>query len=198
MINDLYIKAIAASSPTYSSAELMKTGQTISYRTGDDGDLEKGRPTNFFTLPVNNPFGNTNRFTDTLGGTTYANNWVIDWSTYNGSNVLGYHRVRVINKTWFNAIDEAFSLTFGGFIGCRLPNIQEFFNIMQFEGTLNALNYGPFLATLGSNAWTSTTNPLNGNAYNIQGFSVLEFGKSSSGGAYFPCRTFTVTGTTLS
>lgn len=188
---------IKISTPSAVSAELMKTGQTTTYRTGDDGDLEKGRPTDFFTLAVNNPFGNTNRFTDTLGGTTYANNWVIDWSTYNGSNVLGYHRVRVANKTWFNAIDECYTLTFGGFSGCRLPNIQEFFNIMRFEGTLNALNYSPFTSTLGGNAWASTTNPLNGNAYNIQSFSVLEFGKSSSGGAYFPCRTFTVTGTTL-
>ena len=47
-------------------ATLMKTGQTTSYRTGDDGDLEAGRATDFFTLASNNPFGNTNRFTDEL------------------------------------------------------------------------------------------------------------------------------------
>ena len=47
-----------------------------------NGDLEAGRATDFFTLATNNPFGNTNRFTDELGGSTYANNIVIDWSTY--------------------------------------------------------------------------------------------------------------------
>ena len=72
-------------------ATLMKTGQTTSYRTGDDGDIEAGRATSFSVLSANNPFGNTNRFTDELGGTTYANNIVIDWSTYNGTTVLGWY-----------------------------------------------------------------------------------------------------------
>ena len=54
------------SSPAPVGATLMKTGQTTSYRTGDDGDIEAGRATDFFTLSTNNPFGNTNRFTDEL------------------------------------------------------------------------------------------------------------------------------------
>jgi hypothetical protein len=81
------------SNPAPVGATLMKTGQTTSYRTGDDGDLEEGRATDFFTLATNNPFGNTNRFTDELGGSTYTNNIVIDWSTYDniGGTVLGYY-----------------------------------------------------------------------------------------------------------
>jgi hypothetical protein len=51
-----YIKAAKA---FLTSAKLMKTGQTTSYRTGDDGDLEVGRNVDFFTLAENNPFGNT-------------------------------------------------------------------------------------------------------------------------------------------
>jgi hypothetical protein len=48
-----YIKAVAAA-VSRSTAKLMKTGQTTSYRTGDDGDLEVGRNVDFFTLAENN------------------------------------------------------------------------------------------------------------------------------------------------
>ena len=41
---------------------LQKTGQTTSYRTGDDGDIEAGRDVDFTTLKADNPFGNTNLF----------------------------------------------------------------------------------------------------------------------------------------
>jgi len=89
---DLYIKGVPPAATNRSTAKLMKTGQTTSYRTGDDGDLEAGRNTSFTVLAENNPFGNTNRFTDELGGSTYTNNIVIDWSTYDGSTVLGWRR----------------------------------------------------------------------------------------------------------
>ena len=106
MINDIYIKA-KATAVSRSTAQLMKTGQTTSYRTGDDGDIEAGRLTSFTTLAENNPFGNTNRFTDELGGTTYTKNIVIDWSTYNGTNVLGYYRIATVVADWNAAIDAA-------------------------------------------------------------------------------------------
>ena len=69
----------AAAAPV--GATILKTGQSVSFRTGDDGDIEAGRATSFLTLASNNPFGNTNRFTDILGGQTYATAVVIDWST---------------------------------------------------------------------------------------------------------------------
>jgi len=81
--NSTYPAAVNLScKPFPIGATLMKTGQTTSYRTGDDGDLEAGRETNFTTLRRRNPFANLNRFTDELGGQTYTNNIVIDWSTY--------------------------------------------------------------------------------------------------------------------
>ena len=61
---ETYIKAVAPSATNRSTATLMKTGQTTSFRTGDDGDLEAGRNVSFTVLAENNPFGNTNRFTD--------------------------------------------------------------------------------------------------------------------------------------
>lgn len=78
--------------PTMKGAMPTQTGQTSSYDLFDDGAVQFGRLVNFTTLPYNNGFGNTNRFTDTLGGQTYANNIVIDWSTwaFDSVEVIGY------------------------------------------------------------------------------------------------------------
>lgn len=198
MINDIYIKAIAASTPTYSSATLMKTGQTTSYRTGDDGDIEAGRATSFTVLSANNPFGNTNRFTDTLGGTAYANSWVIDWSTATNTTVLGYYMTSVglPNVNWNTAIDSAQG-TFGGFSGCRLPNKRELENICNYQLT-QLLNYAPF-NYIGVNWWCSTTYGASTTlAYVLSGSWISLSAKTDVSGRYLPCRTFTVSGTTLS
>jgi len=114
-----YIKAVAVA-VSRSTAKLMKTGQTTSYRTGDDGDLEAGRNTSFTVLAENNPFGNTNRFTDELGTQTYTKNIVIDWSTYDGSTVLGWRRTVSTTLTWNNAIDNALAVSRQQRHGCFL------------------------------------------------------------------------------
>lgn len=197
-----YIKAVAAA-VSRSTATLMKTGQTTSYRTGDDGDLERGRNVDFFTLAENNPFSNTNRFTDELGGQTYTNNIVIDWSTYNGSTVLGWRRTsNGLNIDWNNSIDSALLVSIGTFTsGWRLPNIQELFSLIYFDIAISfPYNYAPF--NLGSNNyWSSTTSISSGlSAFYISGNkSITSSGKTSNSNFRFiPCRTFTVTGTTLS
>lgn len=187
-------------------ATLMKTGQTTSFRTGDDGDLEAGRATDFFTLGTNNPFGNTNRFTDELGGNTYTNDIVIDWSTYDNvaGTVLGYYRViNNSNVTWDTAIDNCLAFSVGTFTsGWRLPNRGEMFNIMLHEGaTLNyPLNYAPFNISLATVFYTSTTNAATTTSCftltNNSSATLSALGKTSNG-RYFPCRTFTVTGTIL-
>jgi hypothetical protein len=202
---DLYIKGVPPVATNRSTAKLMKTGQTTSYRTGDDGDLEAGRNVDFFTLAENNPFGNTNRFTDELGGQTYTNNIVIDWSTYNGSTVLGWRRTdNGSNITWANAIDGALLVTIGTFTsGWRLPNIQELFSLINFSDAVTlSLNYSPFNLSLARIYWTSTT-PKNNTtgAFSLDNstLTISPAGKTSSTSyRYIPCRTFTVTGTTLS
>jgi hypothetical protein len=186
-------------------ATLMQTGQTTIFRTGDDADRRaEGRDVDFFTLPSNNPFGNTNRFTDELGGQTYTNNWVIDWSTYNGSNVLGYFRTIQLASVgaWNQAIDDSLSNTYGTFSGCRLPNINEYTNIVKWSDTSRFFDYAPFNFGLNVYLWSSTTaNSGTTNAYAI-GFStsatvVLPQNKANTTPRFIPVRTFTVTGTTL-
>jgi hypothetical protein len=190
-------------------ATIMKTNQTVQYRVGDDGAIEAGRATSFLVLSSNNPFGNSNRFTDTAGGQTYTNNIVIDWSTYDGSTVLGWYRVtNLVDINWNNSIDQALAFSTGSFTtGWRLPNIQEMISVCSYatsSGT--ALNYAPFNAVDGNFAnantifWTSTTTiSSTANAYGcVQGaFGIYSKGNSSSY-RWIPCRTFTVTGTTLS
>jgi hypothetical protein len=117
--NDFQVVLPDAAATPRSTATLMKTGQTTSYRTGDDGDIEAGRDTDFFTLdsaPLHNNGAATinttiNRFTDELGGQTYANDIVLDWSTWNGSTLLGYSRVNIATgNNWEQAIDNSADL----------------------------------------------------------------------------------------
>lgn len=200
MINDIYIKATTGG-VSRSTAKLMKTGQTISYRTGDDGDFEAGRNTSFLVLAENNPFGNTNRFTSELGTQTYTNNIVIDWSTYDGATVLGWRRTTSIDITWDNAIDGALATSIGTFTtGWRLPNIQEILSIVNFM-TSAVFSYSPFnLPTTSYRYWTGTTGISSLNAYQCTNGAglVSQIAKTNNASVrYFPCRVFTVTGTTL-
>lgn len=198
---------IKTKSATVVGATLMKTGQITSYRTGDDGDIEAGRATNFLTLdsaPLHNdgsPTINTttNRFTDTLGGQTYTNNIVLDWSTWNGSTLLGWYRIaNASNVTWNTAIDSALSLSVGSFTtGWRLPNIMEFCSIMNW-GLTSYLNYAPFnfggIAFQTSTTWGfTTTNNITIGSTGFPGISI----KTNASGRYVGVRDFTVTGTTL-
>lgn len=205
MSDNRYIKAVAPSSAAPVGATLLKTGQTTSYATGDDGDLEAGRDASFMVLPSNNPFGNTNRFTDVLGGQTYTLAIVIDWSTYNGTNVLGYTRnLSPTNITWSAAITGALATSIGTYTsGWRLTNINELNSIVRLGGvTSTVLNYAPFSVTTDLNVWSSTTAPfVTANAYFLGSTgngNISNVSKSVAGCRYYACRTFTVTGTTLS
>ena len=206
---ETYIKAVAPSAPSRSTATLMKTGQTVSQQTGDDGDLEAGRNVSFTTLAENNVFGNTNRFTDELGTQLYLTNIVIDWSTYNGSTVLGWSRTirGGATATWSQDIAAALLLNIGGFSsGWRIPNITELLSIISFgfnpaTYVFNFLNYSPFnisanLST-SSRASTNSVYKINVSAGSSP-ISILTVDRFSQYNNYIACRTFTVTGTTLS
>lgn len=134
------------------------TGQLTSYRTGDDGwnlangvydytppeyptsfaklDLDAVSP--FTTLLHNNAFGNKNRFTDSIGGQTYANDYVIDHLTG-----LGYYRViQGTSTTWDTNIDNAVASTLLSFTDWRVCNFQEYDVIG--DRSMVGFNYAPF------------------------------------------------------
>jgi len=147
-----------ATAPVGASTELMKTDQTISFRTGDAADLNYGRDASFLVLASDNPFGNSNRFTDTLGTQVYANDIVIDWSNTDGTTIVsGFYRVKQGTNDWNGAIDGALAFSTGGYTsGWYLPNLWEFNSLWKVGG--RSLNYIP---ANGGNSndryWTSTT-----------------------------------------
>lgn len=143
----------------------IKTGQTTSYATGDDGDLEKGRGVSFSILNCNNGFGNTNRFTDELGGQTYTNGLVVDWQ----SGVMWY-RIPQAASNWNTAISGANASVQGGYSDWFVPNILQLISISNY-GQTDSLNYSPFniAAATYTQLWTSTTDATTTtNAYQCQ------------------------------
>ena len=137
-------------------ATLNKTGQTVSYQQYDDGDTERGRLVDFLTLPSNNPFGNTNRFTNKNGNQGYSGGVAIDWSTYNGSTVLAYYFGDANTRPWATQLSQHKNATHDGLMGWDLFNIYEAMNIMNFSFPSGFLyNYAPFNLTRRYH-WVST------------------------------------------
>jgi hypothetical protein len=169
----------------------IKTGQTISYRTGDDGDIEQGSLLSFVVLAAQNPYGNSNRFTDTSGGQTYSDGIIVDWSR----RLMWYNPAATAN--WNNSIDAALSSNQGGFTDWHIPNVQQAQSIMNYGNSGGMLNYTPFNISFAS-MWTSTTSPDT----TTSAFRVLVTGATTAGGIaqvgktttnnYMYCRIFSL------
>jgi hypothetical protein len=125
-------------------APVAKTGQTTSYRSGDDGHLEKG---------VASP---RRRFTDRGDGTVLDNLTGLMWAK--DANFAE------VTKTWYDAIDYANNLSLGS-AGCaayyqdwRLPNVKELQSLIDFSNYSPALPTGhPFSHVQNGYYWSSTT-----------------------------------------
>lgn len=141
---------VPAAGVIYASAPLMQTGQVSSDRSGDDGDTQRGR--NHTTLTGNNPFGNTARYTDSVGTQVYANDIVTDWSTLDpfADIVLLIYRVIQTGKDWDDHIDDPQTMTIGGLATWFLINEAEISNLVRREGgnETNYLNFAPFNITI--------------------------------------------------
>ena len=142
------------------SASLFKTGANVSYQAQDDGALQFGNGVDFFTLNANNPFGNLNRFTDSLGTQIYANGIVIDWSTWNvgGATVRAYYNTLNAADTLTNQLDNQ-PYTQASFTGWYVCNYKELTNIFNFSITRDYMNYAPFNHSIGvasTRVWVST------------------------------------------
>jgi len=118
-----------------------KTGQTTSYRTGDDGHYEKGYPK---TPP---------RFVDNGDGTITDNATGLMWAK--DGEGLGCNNKNKI--AWANAIDWAVGLTFAGHSDWRLPNIKELMSITDFSEGNPPINPTFFPNTAVSGYFSSTT-----------------------------------------
>ena len=122
--------------------ELPKTGQTTSYTTGDDGDLERG-------VAWSNP-----RFTDNSNGTVTDNLTGLMWSK-NANLPDGY-------MTWQNALNYIASLNSGSGLAdyhdWRLPNKKELQSLIDYSNHEPALPTGnPFTNVQSDYYWSSST-----------------------------------------
>jgi hypothetical protein len=126
-------------------APVPKTGQTASYATGDDGDLENG-----VAWP-------TPRFTDNGNGTVTDNLTGLIW--LKNANCFG-------QRTWTTALSDANSLengscglTDGSSAGdWRLPNVRELQSLVDYGLDDPCLPSGHPFTVVQSNAyWSSTT-----------------------------------------
>jgi hypothetical protein len=165
-----------------------RTGQTTSYRTGDDGDLELGIGASFSTLSDNNIFGNTSRFTSELGNQTYTNKFVLDHSTG-----LMWYIALTTGTQWNGAIDGAMASTQGAFTDWFLPNINQLVSICNFSIATNSLlNYSPFniqVTSASDRIWTSTTFAnATANAYTLQTNATFAGTGKSTTQSYIICR----------
>jgi hypothetical protein len=124
------------------------TGQTTSYRAGDDGYYEKGTA---FSYQTSDPAANGNIVTtDNVTGLMWASD-----GNAAGCNFANY-------TDWDHAIDWAEGLTFAGYSDWRLPNINELYSICVKDATISApyIDHTYFPNTL-NYYWSSTSYPTN-------------------------------------
>ncbi len=144
---------------------LMKTGATVSYAGNDDAAENKGRLVNFLTLDCNNSFGNTNRFTDSVGGQVYGagNSSIADYMI---DHATGFAWQFDTGFTAFaltpfaTALSNATSHNNGTFLDFIIPNINQLFSLANF-GTPTILQYAPINSGASFFIWSSTTTELN-------------------------------------
>ena len=195
-IQTRYIKAVAAGggSTPLNTSNLFKTGADTSYLTGDDGNLQRGRGVDFFTLDFNNGFGNTNRFTDDTGNQTYTSEVIVDWSTWNQVNntVLAYY------KTPLNAFSQSTHLsgqpyTINTLSGWYVCNLTELNNIRNWSVYRNPFNYSPFdysMAVTADSIWSSTREGLTVGFFHAQ--TAINIANNGGARRAFICRTYTL------
>ena len=104
-----------------------------------------------------------------------------------------------VDVTWDSAIDGALAVSIGSFTtGWRLPNRFELINLWNGASSLG-FDYAPI--NLGVvKLWTSNTLSVATTLawhFDTYGQVVYAAKTSSTNFRYIPCRTFTVTGTTL-
>ncbi|MBI5740870.1 MAG: DUF1566 domain-containing protein [Nitrospirae bacterium] len=117
-------------------SEIWKTGQTTSYRAGDDGDLERGAawPDPRFTV-------NGDCVTDTLTGLMWSRN----------ANLAGL-------MIWNSALEFANNSTLCGYSDWRLPNRKEHRSLIDYSNFNPVLpDSHPFANVQSSYYWTSST-----------------------------------------
>jgi hypothetical protein len=175
---------------TYTSL-LPKTGQTTSYVTGDDGDLEKGVAHSFTVLDTGQHSGTTditmNGFTESKSNNCVQDNvtglmWVKNPSAGIGSDPYLKGAVGIMPWTTdgdgvgiFPYVDLANAASLAGYTDWRIPNFVEILTILDHEN----MNLFAIFDWIGQNLWSSTTLKNNTTfAYSLSMNSQTAFDKT--------------------
>lgn len=201
----------APATPTSASAKVMQTGQTSTYSSDEIGYVTKGRLIDFFTVNFITPFGNSNRFTSTnhAAQTTYTNEIVLDWSTFDEptQTVLGYDRRLVHSGATYDfthsaGITLAKNHSRGTYTsGWRMWNRHEFNNIVNLEYSNGFAP--PFDNASGGqietqNMWLINTLKIStSQAWFTAYYGNIDYGAKSGNRRVVAVRDFTVSGTTI-
>ena len=135
------IKQQSISTSSRMTARILKSGVTASLIQYDDGWFEDGRGVDFFTLDSSPLHSNgsptlnttTNRFTDILGGQTYTLPIMLDWGTWDGTNLTAYKRTAtdVVTGGITNSCSTCNLISIGSFTsGWMLANRKHWENIL--------------------------------------------------------------------
>ncbi|MBF0615037.1 MAG: DUF1566 domain-containing protein [Magnetococcales bacterium] len=146
-----YFFSIHAGSANDASGLTQQTGQTQSYATGDDGQIQKGIPFS------------DQRFTDNLNGTVTDNLTRLVWMK--NANCWGM-------QSWSNALSKVAGLnaaaetctgyTSGSHTDWRLPNIREMHSLVDRGRENPALpSNHPFSGVQSAVYWSATTTNQN-------------------------------------
>jgi hypothetical protein len=155
---------------TYPHAPVPRTGQTILYAVGDDGDLEKGVawPSPRFITDTTGSTGVTVVVTDTMTGLVWpqdANCIGNEYPGFDNDGASGDGRV-----TWQHALDFVAGITVtgsysncaAGFSDWRLPNVRELQSLIDYGRYNPVLPSGhPFTGVQSYRYWSSTTAAYN-------------------------------------
>jgi hypothetical protein len=150
---------------TAGPARVWRTGQMITYRPGDDGDLKKGAA---WPEP---------RFTDNGDGTATDNLTGLMWAT--DANTPGPPLCDSgVKKNWQSSLEHVSCLNANAYLGYtdwRLPNEKEVLSVIDRSQYCPALYYdNPFVFpppppwVCSYDFWSSTSTPGNGSAFEAE------------------------------
>ena len=129
------------------------TGQTASYRDGDDGYYASGAPFDFDTITIG-------------GGTvTIDRNTGLVWASDGAGAGCNFG----LQTDWASAVRWCDDLNFAGITAWRLPNVRELQTIVDYSRTYPPVDPAHFPNTRDDWYWTSTTTQVtNGWAWIMQ------------------------------
>ena len=162
--------------PSFATKKLFKTMTTVSWRTDDDGNLERGL--DFFTIDAINGTGtaidgNTTRFLGTANTAVFTNGIIIDWSTFNGGTVLGIYKFDSSVTDYVSQETAVNALNTSGFTGWKIANAREVLHFAQLKGS-GAFSWSPLSYPTSGSLYSSSLQSANSTYYFVAATASMD------------------------